>query len=260
VVGGPAVAFPPIKPGGGYGIQLAVGNQGLFFLQKHHEGDFYILPMFGTFVNSQNNPGFNNELDTTKKTLKVLQNPTAGLKSANADERLETAYTLITMYRTVPFGSPANQQPINAEESKLILKTLLEADWDAAKYQGTKFQQNPAQLFNRLGITQADGFQPPVNLPFNSPEYANTLKNWLAQNWQTYQIKKFVPGAAKVGLPGNPGLPGGPGVGPGGIQIQPFPLPPNGPGGIQVQPLPVQPVQPLPPAGVGGIQIQIQPK
>ncbi len=161
------------------------------------------------------------------------------------------------MYRTAPFGSPATQEPIKAEESQQILKTLLEADWDPAKYQNN-YQHNPAQLFNRLGISQQDGWTPPQGVAFNSPAYTNAVKNWLAQNWQTFQIKRFVAGKAQPNQPGNPVLPG-PGIKPlpgGGPVIQPLPIQPGGPG---LQPLPIQPNPGVLPAQPGNIQIQILP-
>ncbi len=246
----PAPRFPPIK--GGFNMQLSVGQTGMFYLSRHHSADFYIMPMFGTFVTSENNPNYAKEVDTTKKTLKVVQNPIASLKAEKAEDRLEAAYYLITMYRTGPFGAPSKEEPIKAEESQQILKTLLEADWDPVKYQNN-YQHNPAQLFNRLNISQQDGWTPPQGVGWDTPAYINAAKNWLSQNWQNYQIKRFV--ATKVQPGAGVPLLDGPGIKPlpgGGPVIQPLPVQPGGPG---LQPLPIQPNPGVLPAQPGNIQI-----
>ncbi len=254
----PAIAFPPIKRPGFGNVQLTVGMSGLFFLQKHEAG-FYTLPNFQYFVSAENKENLDREVANTRTILKVLDNPMAGLKSDKADKRLETASVLIELYRTAPFGMASKQQPINAEESKLILKALSDADWDQTKYQGNNFQKNPLNLFYRLNVDAKDGFQMPIGKPFTNVDAANLAKAWVQKNWQTYRIQKFV----ATNTPAGPG--GGP-IGPGGgpIKILPQPVPPGGiqiqpaPGGIQVQPFPgnveIQ-IFPAPPAA-GGNQVQ----
>jgi hypothetical protein len=50
---------------------------------------------------------------------------------------------------------------------------------------------SPLQLFNMLGVTQQDGFQPPQQI--TSPDdYANAARAWCQKNAGTYRIKRFV--------------------------------------------------------------------
>jgi hypothetical protein len=142
-------------------------------------------------------------------------------------------------YRTFQ-GGPSTA-PIAAEENRLILKALAEADWDMSKYTGPMQQLNPLAIFNRLGISQQDGYKQPQ--PQQGQDYqkaiTQAMKSWLQKNADTYRIQKFLPG--KGNEAGQP-VPG--------VRIQPVP-------GVQIQPLPARivPVQP----GQGGIRLQIQP-
>jgi hypothetical protein len=188
------VVTQPLPPGAGpvgYNIPLTVGKNGLFFLKKHHEGSFHVLPMFGTFVSSEFKPQYDQELALTRKTLKVVQNPVASLQAKDSAERLEAAIVLIDVYRTPPFNSPAQQEMINAEESKLILKALLDANWnlDPGK---TNLAQTPNLSFIKLGLGSKDGWQQPTGVGVFAPQYAAAARAWLEKNWQTYRIQKIV--------------------------------------------------------------------
>lgn len=230
VPGRPNVRPVPILPGRG-NVQLQVNQEGLFFLRKHHDGDFYTLPMFGTFVSSSNQEAYKRELDITKSTIRVLDNPMEGLKSNNPATRLETASTLVTLYRTPPFGSRSKQVPISAEESQLILKAMAEASWDRKDYQGAgkNYQLYPYNLFSRLGIGPQDGFQRPKVVK-NINTLTDAAQAWVKENWRTYRIQKYVATQGGVGGPVEVRpVPGGPVRPP--IQIQPIK------GKIKIQPI-----------------------
>jgi hypothetical protein len=179
-----------VKPGS-LSLKLAPGQDGLFFLKKHHQGDFYVLPMINTFIPSKTKAAHDRELGEARKTVKLLENPMLGLKSTDAIQRLEAISILIPVYCTAPLGSDFKQQPLDAAESKLILKILLDADWNPEKYKGDNFQQNPAGLFKNLGLTAKDGFHDPQKGLF-APEYAAAARAWLTKNWQTYPLQKVV--------------------------------------------------------------------
>lgn len=181
------VGYPLIGPG----VKLAAGQAGLFFLRKHHMGDFYVVPAMGMFVGSQNKANFDRELDDVRKTLPVLANPLASLKTADAAKGLEVAAILIPVYRTAPPDTMFQQVDVNAEESKLLLKALLDADWDHNKYKDANFRQIPAKLFNMLGLGPKNGFQDPMK-GLLTPEYVNAARAWLTKNWQTHRLQKVV--------------------------------------------------------------------
>jgi hypothetical protein len=140
------------------------------------------------------------ELESVKKVTELLAEPTKGLKSDKADVRAETAALLVMKYRSYPaFGGEVDQVPIGAEESKLILKALADADWKAVR--PGPGATNPMQAFYQLGLTDKDGWKPPVfppQKPGQPPvDFVGVQKEafvkWLAGPGKDYQIKKVVP-------------------------------------------------------------------
>lgn len=232
---GPAIQPLPFRPGrpGFGGMQLQMGQEGLFMLAKHHEGKFFLAPNYGQFVARQNNANFENEVKTVRKLAKFLDNPKAALKSKDAEDRFLAATMLVSQYRTAR-AFPVKQVPIDAEESKLILLALADGDWNMNRPR-TGMTPNPFQVFYQLGITPKDGWTPPNAR--NQQEIANAMKTWLKENAGKFRIQKMV-----QGQPGK----GGPGI---GVPVRPP---------VRIQPLPIRPpvrIQPLP----GRLPVQIQP-
>jgi hypothetical protein len=183
----PGVIRPGIRRGG---INLQVGNDGLFYLNPHHQEKFYVAPAYYSFTSSQV-PNFKEEVSTAKRTVKLLEDPMAGLKSKDAQERLLTASLLVARYRTAQ-GGALKTQPIDAAESKLILTALAEADWNQPFRFG---QMHPQQAFGQLGLTKEDGWNPPqvIRTP---QDFGNAAREWLRTHADTYRIKRFVAGGA----------------------------------------------------------------
>lgn len=175
---------PVIRTGGGGRINLDVGQDGLFMLTKHADG-FYQPPMYFNIVAS-NQPNFEKEVSEAKKLCKLMENPQAGLKSEKAEDRFLTAALLIANYRTPPQGQ-TKQEPIDADESKLILKALTEADWSAPRKFGTL---HPQELFFELRLTKEDGFEMPRTA--TQQQLAQVSQAWLREHGATYRIKRFV--------------------------------------------------------------------
>src|SRR5262249_8988814 len=132
----------------------------------------------------------------------------AGLKAATAADRGTAAVVLVKMYRQPIFvpGKGTQFQPVDAEESKLILKGLLEAQWPVSPAP-VNYNTHPAIAFNMLGIGPQDGFQNPGGGVY-SQGYADAAKTWLQKNWQTYRIQKYATApAGKTGASGVGGTP-----------------------------------------------------
>jgi hypothetical protein len=229
-----------IRPGIGrvpyYGnTQVTQGMDGMFLLTKHHTEQFYTLVPFNGYVSSQNKASYDTQVALTRSALRVVDNPKAGLKSKDAQDRLVAVSLLVDQYRQR--YSP-KVEAIDAAESKLILKALYEADWDPTKYQ-YDYRTNPQNLFSRLGINNTHGFMPPQRVQpgqnYNDL-YAQAAKDWLKKNMNTFRVQRFVP---------QPGAQPQPGGGP--VRIQPVPGRP-----IRIQPAIPGKVQ------QGKIQIQIQ--
>lgn len=190
-----------------------VGQDGMFFLTKHFQENFYTAPMYYDFVNSQNG-NFNQEVKQVKLTLKWGKNIATGLSSKDADERFIAAGLLIQQYRQ-PMGPVLKQELIPAAESKLILKALLEGDWK--QNQGIL---NPWNMFLRLGLTDKDGWRFPQGNNLQQEDFHRAAKAWLEKNVDTYRIQRLVSGPGRSVRPPVRGAPA--------VQIQP----------IRVQPVP----------------------
>jgi hypothetical protein len=204
------VGFVPLNnggPGGGPGggpigrpgfgpVQLQTGQEGLFYLSKHPTGDFLTVNGQFDFIPGQNKDEVEKEIAEAKHAIKLMDNPMEGLKSKDQKDRYLTAALLITKYRTPHAGSNKTEK-ISAEESKLILQALAEADWKAQPIGGgikgrPGFDpMGPMNLFGMLGVTQQDGFTPPQKIT-TPQDYPNYCRDWCQQNAGKYQIQRFV--------------------------------------------------------------------
>ncbi len=249
----PQPAIQPLPPqiggrrpfiGGIGGIQLQVGQDGMFLLAKHKTENFFVATNFNTFVSRENNPNFDNEVKGAKAMVRVLDNPMAALKSNDREDRYMAAAVMIQKYRmpSNPTGMPMKQVAIDAAESRLILKGLQGADWKTTTF--NRSVPNAFELFNNLGLTPNDGYKL-VNVR-TQQDIASAMQKWLDENSEKYVIKKLVVDPnAKVPviqpLPGviRPGVQPRPVIRPGvKIQIQP--------GKAQILPVPAPQPQPAP--------------
>jgi hypothetical protein len=183
----PFVAPKPGVPitGRGRGPELTVGQEGLFMISKHADGKFYLVPDFGYFVSSKDK-AFDAEVKTAKKVVKIMADSTSALKSKDEDERLMAASILVSKYRTPKGQFPFKEEPIDAEESKLILGVIASSKWTVARFG----DPNPQQLFFQLGITAKDGWMPPKKI--TSPDdMRNAVQAWIRDHGE-YRIKRYV--------------------------------------------------------------------
>ena len=104
--------------------------------------------------------------------------------------RLLAATLLVEKHRTFR-GPNSKQQPIDADESKLILQVIADADW-TTQWDFSSLRPIPGQLFQRLGITKTDGFTPPADGNFQS-----AAQTWMRENAWKYVIQRFVASAKK---------------------------------------------------------------
>jgi hypothetical protein len=182
------LGFVPIPPGvmiSPRPFQATVGQEGCFFLTRHGEADFHVPAGALSFVD-KNNANFDKDLALIKRCIKLLEDPNAALKSKNAEDRFLAAAMLVAQYSTRK-GPNAKREPIDAEQSKLILQALATADWTPT----TDFAQlSPLMVLRRLPLTDKDGWMPPAAKdPKASAAYA---QQWLQNHADTYRIEKFV--------------------------------------------------------------------
>ena len=81
---------------------------------------------------------------------------------------------------------PGQEELIDAEESKLILQAITNAQWGQVKFG----QPNPQMLFFQLGIGAKDGFTPPMKLA-GPDDMRNAVQAWIRTH-ADYRIKRFV--------------------------------------------------------------------
>jgi len=184
----------PIRPGIGRfrTPELKPGQEGLFLVAKHFEKDFFVLQGPFDLVAKADNASFAKEVEQAKKSAKLIEDPMPGLKAKSEEERLFTAALLIARYRNQRPGF-AKTEPISAQESKLILAALAEADWT----KGRNFQQpNPYALFSQLGLTDKDGWKQPQFVQGQNfmQVMSDVGKAWIRDHGANYRIQRFVAG------------------------------------------------------------------
>ena len=126
--------------------------------------------MVGYFINSDKNKDFDKEVQTAKAAAKMMEDPQAGLKAKDAEDRLLAAAILVEKYRAYR-GPDAKQEPIDADESKQIMQIIADADWTGQR-DFRSLRPTPAQLFQRLGVTKSDGFAPPPGANYQAAAQA----------------------------------------------------------------------------------------
>jgi hypothetical protein len=175
---------------------VKVGQEGMFFLRKHHQGKFYVnFVLFGGFLPSSDTAEFAKDLEKARRLDKVLKLPLEALKAENESNRYLAATMLVARYRLSWLKDrKLPEKAIDADESKLILKTLAEADWKDVReaIAGEMYPPHPYQVFLQLGVTKADGYDPPKN----APDVRDTLRytqNWLRDNQDKYTVRRLTP-------------------------------------------------------------------
>lgn len=163
---------------------LKVGQEGCFLLKPHHDQTFFIVDGYqGVIAKGKDEAAFKKQMDEVRSCMKLIADPTKGLKSKDKSEQLMAAYVLLIQHRT-PRPGVRNQQlqPIDADESKLILGVLRDADWNQRS--GVV---NPFTVFNMLGVAPKDGFKRPRNFK----EFPAAAKAWLAKNVAAFRIQGY---------------------------------------------------------------------
>ncbi|QEL20294.1 hypothetical protein [Limnoglobus roseus] len=186
------VAFQPAAGGGRRGamsmFDFQEGAEGLFFLAKQADAGVYTFNWNSQPIEAKAE-NYKADLELAKKAVAVFEDPMKSLKTKENADRYFAAAMLVAKYRTAPAGG-AKTELVPADESKLILQTILESDWSKAD----TGVPAPYQTFTRLGMTAADKWKPAAfngNGDFNAHMKAE-FQTWLDGDGAKYQIKKFV--------------------------------------------------------------------
>jgi tetratricopeptide (TPR) repeat protein len=166
---------------------LTAGQKGCFFLHRHPEESFYVLASRWDFIDDRQED-FARDVALVGRCSALLGNPDAGLRSADAGDRLLTAAMLIFRFRTALYaysGQPRTE-PIDPDLSRRILAVLRE---DTLTDKAARGPAGRLTLFFRLGLTAEDGWRPPRDLQ-TIPAAA---ERWLGEHADTYRIRRYVP-------------------------------------------------------------------
>lgn len=165
------------------------GEKFMLFLREHHSAPMYETRAYFDFVNlAKITPTIKKQIAEAKEFAKLMSRPMEGLQSKNADTRFKTAAMMLAHYRRYPQGK-RKEVAIEAKESELILKGLLDGNWDAPYRYG---QLHPRAAFQMLGLQQKDGWK----YPRQAKEFAPAAKKWIQANAKTFRIKKLMPADA----------------------------------------------------------------
>ncbi len=186
----------PIRPGGFGPVQLTEGQEGIFFLQKHPGSDAYYAIQQGFAPIAAKAENYKEELVKVKGITDALADPMKALKAEKLEARLLAASAIVGKYRSNPTGQLV-EKAIPAEETKLILKTLFEADWTAADMPapGFDYQTSPGYLASMIGLNPGVNGIPQIQIKpgesYNA-KMKEAIRAWHAENGEKFEIKKFV--------------------------------------------------------------------
>ena len=195
-LGGGPIKGRPIRPGGFGPVQLTEGQEGIFFLQKHTGSDSYYSVQQGYTPISAKAENYKDELVKVKAITEALTDPVKALKAEKLDARLTAAAAILGKYRQNRTGQMV-EVAIPAEETKLIMKALLEADWTVveAPPAGFDYQASGPGIAGLIGLHPgANGvgtFQQKPGDSYNA-KWKDAVKAWYEKGGEKFEIKKFV--------------------------------------------------------------------
>ncbi|MBN9122335.1 MAG: hypothetical protein J0I06_24880 [Planctomycetes bacterium] len=176
-----------------YETALTEGQEALFFLTKHHEGPFYIVPYMAPPMDAKA-ANFKQQVEEAKTVLALVADPAKALKAEKAEDRFAAAVAVVFQLRMPRMEAPRGTEAValTADESRPILKALAEGAWKVDRFDQTL---NGYRSFVLLGLTEADGWKPPA--PEAGKDVVELTRaayiKWLDGPGKDYRIKKLVP-------------------------------------------------------------------
>ncbi len=166
--------------------QLQKDEQWLFFLNKHPNGKFWVMPQL-YYPLSIDTKEDREHFSGVAHVAAVLANPLKELKAEKAEDRCFAAVVLLETYHLIPPGTPGVKvSKVPVEESRLIMKGLTESNWNRA---------NPIvgggmwQTYLRHRPSEKDGWvSEDITADFN--EFRDDFACWLADPGADYQIER----------------------------------------------------------------------
>lgn len=188
---------PMIRPPFNQPTVLSKDQEGMFFLRKHHSGDF-LVPMPFAPVVAKTQDDFRKVVESTKKIRTIVAEPMVALQSKDKKDRELAASTLVGLYTTPGSGfggdvvSPTPQL-VSAEESKLVLDILAGMEWGAfdqttqVGLQNIWYGLNPMQYGWKQPVFMGAVQQADVNA-----KMTESVREFLKENASKIRLKKLV--------------------------------------------------------------------
>lgn len=185
----------PVRPGrGGFQqqVNLTEGLEGLFYLTRHHGGEFYVINPIMAPADAKAD-GYKEQVALVKQGAAVLADPAKALKAEKVGDRSFAAGVLVNKYRAYPEGGgEVETVKVPADESRLVLKALAAGTWKADP--NDPHAANAYQAFSQLGLTDKDGWKYPVVKPGEDfvEKTREAFAAWVTGAGKDYQIGKLV--------------------------------------------------------------------
>jgi hypothetical protein len=154
------------------------GQEICLLLKKHSSDKFYVVVGGYDYNLNKKNPNYRNSEALVRRCVKLLADPDKNLKSRARADRVLTASLLVYQYRD-PVGS--KEEEIDADQSKLIMKALAEADW-----------KDVQPVFFKLSVNEKDGWKGPQAVRGRVQTLEAATREWIKANVNKYRIKRYV--------------------------------------------------------------------
>lgn len=173
---------------------VAPGKDSCFILQRHPTEPFFTTNGWvdGIVHDDREPADFQKWVAALKRYGQLLADPPAGLAAKDADDRLATAALLLARYGAPQYsGKKCQPEPISAEESRLILQTILKGDWMLKEDNGDTI--TPYRLATTLCLAAGPSFPPAAFKHQKGTITKEATRKWLEENVDVYRIQHYVP-------------------------------------------------------------------
>ncbi len=184
-------------------IQLSKGQEGIFLLKRHWEGDFYTFagpPEYSPRFYDSKETDYDQELREIKAMCLARKDPIAALKSKDKESRIAAAAFLTLSYRTSSKTLLPEEENLPVEEAKLLLQAIMEMEWTISR---TDPKADPTRTFENcvsiwlgrdFGRLKFDYPTPPAG---TAPEAAHKLYKeagikFIQTNMENFTLKRIV--------------------------------------------------------------------
>ncbi len=170
------------------GVALTEGQEGIFILRRHFEGDFYefaSIPSTNPTLFEKSAVNFDTVLDLVKSYSLAIKDPVTALNAKTKGERIQIVSFLAQRYRLSENHKRATEEVIPAEETKLILQALLELPWAISETNPQPYRSLELN-FNKWVIREN------TSLKFAYPQYKVETPPEEVQKLYKEAVTKFV--------------------------------------------------------------------